>query len=163
MATRTAADPSDHPSDCGSSLVEVIIAASILAAGVLSMAHLFTVAAASNVAARSRTVAMILAGQKVEQLRALEWVDTSPGGTLAQNTSGFVDHLSAGGAVVGLGVQPPPQAVYTRRWSIDRIASSGAFILQVRVLAKGNTGDVGATNGSARRAQVVTVKTRQAP
>jgi Tfp pilus assembly protein PilV len=55
--------------EAGSSLVEAIVAALILAAGVTAMAQLFSIAIASNMRARDRTVALILAQQKIEELR----------------------------------------------------------------------------------------------
>lgn len=123
--------------DDGFSLVEVLIAALVLATGVIAMAQLFAIAAAANVAARSKTVATILAEQKVEQLRALGWPDLAPGGSLSTNAPGFVDHISAGGVVVGVAAQRPSEAVYTRRWTIES-ASADAVIVQVRVVAKGD-------------------------
>lgn len=167
----------------GSSLVEVLIAALIMTTGVLAMVRLISIAVESNVHARSRTIATVLAVQKIEQLRALAWTidpsgaviedastDTSrvpessggtglqrsPGGTLTQNTPGFVDHIDARGAIVGRETQAPPQAVYTRRWSIANAAVDGSLVLQVYVLRK-HTRD----ERSGRDVRLVTVKARK--
>jgi Tfp pilus assembly protein PilV len=115
--------------EAGSSLVEAIVAALILAAGVTAMAQLFSIAIASNVTARSRTVAMILAQQKIEELRI---------GTLSTTSVDSVEHLNGSGAIVGRDSEPPPQAVYTRRWSVEPATSGAeAAVVRVRVTARG--------------------------
>src|SRR5262245_33345785 len=86
----------------GVSLIEVIIAALIMTTGVLAVVRLLTLVTATNLAARSSTVATILGVQKLEQLRASEWtVESVSDDTLEQNIEGFVDHVDASGAVVG--------------------------------------------------------------
>jgi len=59
--------------DRGSMLVEALVATLILTTGLLTMAELVRVAAAANVVAKNRTLAGILAEQKIERLRALAW------------------------------------------------------------------------------------------
>jgi hypothetical protein len=175
-------------SERGSSLVEVLIAALIMTTGVATMAQLVAVATASNSAARRNTVATILAEQKLEQLRALTWaydvaglpvddlstdttttpessggtgLQTSPSSALSQNTPGFVDHIGLDGQIVGRGTQVPRLAVYTRRWSIERVSAAPdtALIIQVLVTVPG------AGSGGGRRergeARVITVKARK--
>lgn len=170
----------DH---AGSSLVEVLIAALIMVTGVLAMVRLTVIAVESNVDARSRTMATVLAVQKIEQLRALAWtidpsgvaiedtstdtttapessggtgLQSSPGDSLTRDTPGFVDHLDARGAIVGRGTQAPREAVYTRRWSIANAADDGSLILQVYVLRKHARDD-----RSGRDIRVISVKTRK--
>ena len=160
-----------------------LIAALIMVTGVLAMVRLIVLAVESNVDARSRTMATIRAMQKIEQIRALVWTidpsgtviedtstDTSsapessggtglqlsPEATLMANTPGFVDHLDATGAIVGRGAQPPPQAAYTRRWSIAPAMAEDALVLQVRVVRK-NARDA----RSGRDITVATVKVRK--
>jgi len=166
----------------GSSLIEVLIAALIMVTGVLAMVRLIVLAVEANVDARSRTMATVLAVQKIEQLRALAWtldpsgvaiedtstdtssvpessggtgLQSSPGDSLTRDTPGFVDHLDARGTVVGSGTQAPAQAVYTRRWSIAN-AADGALVFQVYVLRK-HTRD----GRSGRDTRVVSMKTRK--
>jgi len=116
--------------EAGSSLVEAIVAALILAAGVTAMAQLFSIAIASNVRARDRTVAMILAQQKIEELRT---------SNLSASSSESVEHLNGSGAIVGRDSAPPAQAVYTRRWSVEPVTSGAeAAIVRVRVTARGS-------------------------
>ena len=165
----------------------------VIVTGVLTMAQLLSIATASNVSSRRTTIATILAEQKLEQLRALSWgfdpagvpvsdssADTtvepespiggtglqlSPATALQRNTPGFVDHLSASGRIVGRDGEPPGQAVYTRRWSIEPLSAGpdSAIILQVLVTGSRNRrnadqGNVGRLPGEAR---VVTVKARK--
>jgi hypothetical protein len=173
----------DGCDQAGSSLVEVLIAALIMVTGVVTMVRLIAIAVERNVDARSRTMATILATQKIEQLRALVWtidpsgaevedtstdtstvpessggtgLQVSPSGALSVNTPGFVDHLDATGAIVGRGAQPPPLATYTRRWSIAPAVVDGALVLQVRVVRKNARDD-----RSGRDIKIVTVKARK--
>lgn len=145
----------------GSTLIEALIATLILTTGLLSMAGLVNLAAASNRVARNGTLTRILAEQKIEQLRALAWEldasgapvsdvstdtavlpESSSGGTglqaspysLQQNTPGFVDYLDSGGRIVGGGPQPPASAVYTRRWSIEPMPASAGRAVLIQVL-----------------------------
>jgi len=172
----------------GSTLVEALIAALIMTTGVATMPQLFAVATSANAASRRNTFAVVLAQQKLEQLRALTWAydaagapvqdvttDTStipessggsglqpsPASSLLQNTAGYVDHIDGSGRIVGNGTQIPPLAVYTRRWSIERISPSAdsALILQVLV----TTPTVVAASGRGLRgdARMATIKARK--
>jgi len=148
----------------GASLVEVLVASAILATGVLSLVHLFALSATSNLTAKDTTMATILAAQKVEELRALGSALTeTTGPTLVQNALDTVDHLDAAGAVVGLGPQSPPRAVYTRRWSIARLSSDpeALFVIQVRVFVRGRASDGGGKDGYTRKAQLATLESRR--
>ena len=178
--------------EAGSSLVEVLIAALVVTSGVVTMAQLFSVAIATNLTARRGTVAAILAQQKVEQLRALAFgydaagvpftdtaTDTtrtppaaggtglrlSPLAALRQNTAGFVDHLGGDGRVVGSGAQPPAEAVFTRRWSVEPVPASPDDALVIQVLVTTTSREAVATNGGTNpphgEARVVTVRTRR--
>ena len=180
-------------SEAGTTLVEVMVAALIVLTGVLATAELISLSTAHNLLARNATVATILAEQKLEQLRALAWgfdasglpvsdlaTDTttdpespsggtglrpSPATALQANTPGYVDHVSAGGRIVGRSAQPPATAVYTRRWSIEPVVTSpeGAVVIQVLVSpirdrGGADQGNVGRLPGEAR---VATVKVRK--
>ena len=114
----------------GFTLLEVMVALGLLSCALLAVAPLLMVAARATDASRATTVATNLAAQKLEQLRALAWgfdvdgapveeLGPSPPGSLTTNTSGFVDYLDDGGAWVGAGPSPPPQAVFIRRWSVE--------------------------------------------
>jgi hypothetical protein len=185
---------SRHAGETGSTLIEVICAVAIMATGVLTMAQMFIISTKSNMSSRNDTFAAVLAEQKIEQLRSLTWgfdtqgvpisdfttdVSVSPespvGGTglqpspstaLQQNTSGYVDHVGADGAIIGNGVLPAAATVYTRRWSIEPLPTNpnNTLIIQVlvtpnRVRGQADLGNVARLPGEAR---VITVKTRKA-
>src|SRR5436190_4441281 len=130
----------------GFSLLEVLVATTILAIALSALAQLFAISTKSNVSAKSTTFAALLAQQKMEQLRGLTWgfdplglplTDTTTnitvvpealtGGkgltpsqtnTLAANTAGYCDFLDKSGNSLGDGTVPPTSAIYIRRWSV---------------------------------------------
>jgi type II secretory pathway pseudopilin PulG len=148
----------------GFTLLEVLIAMTLLIGAVASLAQLSAVATSANRVAREATLATFLAAQKLEQLRALDWtvnedgvpssdtttdtaaivepsttgtgLSASPGGSLDTNVAGYVDHLDRFGRVVG-GTVPPEGTRFVRRWSIRPMAAheSTALVLQVFVMA----------------------------
>ncbi len=154
----------------GFSLLEVIVATSILVAGVAGVAPLLIVASRANQSARVTTTASLLAQQKMEQLRALEWArdssgvllsdtDTdlttpfaagsggsglqpSPPGTLDRNVNGYCDFISADGRVVGGGSVSPVGTAYVRRWAIEPLPPhlDEVLLLQVLVTRAGSVG-----------------------
>lgn len=170
----------------GFSLLEVLVATSILAAAIGALAQLPIIAVRANAAARTATAASLLAAQKMEQLRALAWgtdayglpisdistdltvsppragegvgLTPSPGDALLRDTPDYCDFLDANGQSLG-GGPAPPSAFYVRRWSIDALPSSpDALVLQVLVARIGP-----AASTAARRpdtARFVTLKTR---
>jgi hypothetical protein len=161
----------------GSTLVEALIAALVFTTGLLAMAELVRIATTSNVRARSRTVAGILAGQKLEQLRSLAW-EFDLGGlpmsdpelrpsplSLHRNTPGFVDHVDGSGVVVGRDALAPASAVYTRRWSVEALAASSEHVVLIQVLvSRAQSRDAVDTRSVARLpgdARLVTIKTRK--
>src|SRR5512146_915462 len=116
--------------ESGFSLIETLVASLILVTGVVSLAGLFTISTTANRTARGTTFAMVLAQQKMEQLRGLTWgfdvlglplSDTttnvanmpftsdgsglapSPSGTLKADTTGYVDYLDQYGNWIGSG------------------------------------------------------------
>jgi len=152
----------------GATLIEALVATCVLTTGVLAMAKLMTIATTANLSARSSTVAAILAEERVEQLRALGRIglDVSPPSALQRNTPGFVDYVDAYGVSVGGGGEAPPQAIYSRRWSVEPLAghAGSAFLIQVLVTpyrdrGRADQGDVLRLPGEAR---LVTV-TRSLP
>jgi prepilin-type N-terminal cleavage/methylation domain-containing protein len=147
----------------GFSLLEVLVAATVLTVGLAALAQLFLISTRANVSAKSTTTAVILAQQKVEQLRGLTWgfdmlglpvsdymSDTtvnpeaptggtglrpSPPGALETNHEGYCDFLDQYGFSLGGGKTAPRGAVYTRRWSIEPLPANprNTLILQVLV------------------------------
>jgi hypothetical protein len=145
----------------GVALFEVMVALALLTGAIVSLAGLFGLAARSNREARLVVRMSVAAAQKLEQLRALSWasgaqgedvVDVStdisvspeagggpglrpsPPGTLVSDVPGYVDYLDDHGIWVGAGTDPPPAAVFTRRWSVEPLVDSPLDTLVLRAL-----------------------------
>jgi hypothetical protein len=144
-------------------LVEVIVAAALLAGALAVLGQMFAIAMADTTSARIGTVVAVLADQKMEQLRGLRWgfdvlgapiADTtsnialpiqsatggrgllpSPPNSLRSNVDGYVDYIDRFGVVIGGGSAVPDRAMYIRRWSIEPLPASpnNTLILQVLV------------------------------
>ena len=131
----------------GSTLIEVLVAMLVLMSGVMAMAQLFLVAAATNAAARQTTVAATLAAQKVEQLLSTDVAVTPES----------VDHLDASGRILGSQDAPPSDAVYTRRWSIESLTAD-SLVIRVRV---GRSERAGTRLRMSGETQVLTIRRRK--
>lgn len=145
----------------GFTLIEVLVALTLLSGSLLAVARLAGVAGRAAEASKETGVATTLAAQKIEQLRGLAWgmasdgtavadlesnvaewperpsggpgLEYSPPGTLAANTPGYVDYLDASGGWIGSGASPPGPAVFARRWSIEPAGPSAPATLVLRV------------------------------
>jgi prepilin-type N-terminal cleavage/methylation domain-containing protein len=156
--------------DSGFSLVEVMVATTILAISLTALAQLFVVATRSNNIARNGTFTQILAEQKMEQLRGLNWgfdvlglpvsdttTDTSvvpqfatggtglapsPSNTLQASTDGYVDYLDPNGNSLGGGIVVPANTSYIRRWYVEPLPTNpnNTLILQVLVTRRRDRG-----------------------
>jgi len=146
--------------DRGFSLLEVLVATTLLTVAVSSLAQLLFIAARANAGARTTTYAVVLAQDKMEQLRGADITElaVSPPGVLDANTVGYVEYLDASGrSLGGASAVPTAGTVFIRRWSIDPVAGDDGnpdhtIVLQVmvtRALAHGG-------------ARLVSVKTRKA-
>jgi len=122
-------------SEDGFSLIETLVAMVLLVIAVVTLAQLFGIAARSNVASRDATYATVLAGQKLEEFRALgiDVIDPSPPLALTADTPSWVDYLDRFGRPLA-GLQAPRQTVYVRRWSIERADVDGPWMMQVLVI-----------------------------
>src|SRR5262249_44920688 len=135
--------------DLGFSLIEALIASTILLTGLSALAQLFGVSSTSSRRSEVTTSATVLAIEKMEQLRSLAWgfdalglarsdfssdlaafperstggsgLTLSPPGTLTTNTPGYCDFVDVNHQGLGGGVDPPAGAHYLRRWSIDAL------------------------------------------
>jgi prepilin-type N-terminal cleavage/methylation domain-containing protein len=151
----------------GFTLVETLVAISITALALTSLAQLFVIATRANTDARRATFASILAAEKIEQLRSLG-PDLAPAGlsSLSANIPGACDFLDGYGRSLGTGTSPLPGTVYIRRWSVESIASDpDTFVVQVAVFPSLWRGAVDPRASDARSfggAQIATVKTRRA-
>jgi prepilin-type N-terminal cleavage/methylation domain-containing protein len=147
----------------GFSLLETLVALTIMTVALFGLVQLLSVSARSNQVAHSMTMATLLAQAKVEQLRALAWgfdaagiavsdrttdvtivpeqpsggrgLSPSPPGTLEWNVEGYCDFLDSWGRQTGRGTTPPPGTAYVRRWSIELVPTrhENAVLLQVSV------------------------------
>ena len=135
----------------------------VLAIAALTAAHLFVVSVRAVGLARSETMAVVLAAQKMEQLRSLTWrfdgtgslqslsdhstdltrepspgggpgLGPSPAGSLWTNTTGYVDYVDRHGRWVGTGSTPPSSAAFVRRWNVMPLPASPGDSLILRVL-----------------------------
>lgn len=144
----------------GFTLVEVLIAVALLSLAALGSVQLVAVSIQTVAAARTQTLAVLLASARLEELRGLTFefddqglpstdVQTdlsttpagaggpglSPGGSVTANIGGYVDHLDHQGGRIGSGPVPPHGAAYVRRWSIAPSANSpDVLVLEVAVL-----------------------------
>src|SRR6266699_3751406 len=128
--------------DAGFTLVEVMIATTLLAVSLTALAQLFAISVKNNAVAKNGTFSQVLASQKMEQLRGLTWgfdplglpvsdvaTDTavspeaaiggkglapSPTNTLQANTDGYVDYVDPNGNALGGGIVIPDNTAYIR-------------------------------------------------
>lgn len=150
----------DH--QCGFSLIEAVVAAGIVAGAFAALAQMFALSIAHNTSARNGSVEMMLAGQKMEELRALTWgVELSPGGALDRDVSGYVDYIDQESRILAASGTMPAPTVYIRRWSVDPLpASPDALMLQVLVARPPNRAGLAADDDGAR---LVTLRIRKTP
>jgi|SRR5437762_2975008 len=164
----------------GFSLLEVLVATTLMAVGLTALAQLFGVSTRANHSAKTTTYAAVLAQQKMEQLRGLTWgfdnlglpiTDTttdisvipevsnggtglspSPANTLGQNTTGYVDYVDRDGKSLGTGTTVPGNAVYIRRWSVEPLPTNpnNTIVLQVLVTRWRDRGTANTVTGTGR-------------
>ena len=178
----------DAHADHGASLIEALIAVALVCSTITGVAQLLLWSRRAVWSSGAETMAVVLAAQKLEQLRMLTWeIDTngqpitddstdlstaepsaggsglqaSALGTLHENTSGFVDYLDSQGVWRGTGAEPPAGSVFVRRWAILPFAADPlhTVVLHVIVLP---VSDAVAADGrrSSRAAHQTTIRTR---
>ncbi|MES1255635.1 MAG: hypothetical protein ABUS56_08505 [Acidobacteriota bacterium] len=126
----------------GFSTIEALAATTILMVGVAALSQLAVLATARAASARAATMTLLLAEQKMEQLRSAP-VQVSPPGALGADTVGWVDYLDATGrAVAGVAAAPRANAAYIRRWAVAPVPGTGGatFVFQVLVTRWKNRG-----------------------
>lgn len=147
--------------EAGFSLLEVLVATTILTVALTALAQLVAMSTGANSRAKSITYAVLLAQQRMEQLRSLAWgfdavgqpltdlasditvspesaaggagLSPSPPDALRRNIAGHVDYLDGSGVVLGRGGTPPAGTVYIRRWSVAPVDAGDTLVLQVLV------------------------------
>ena len=120
------------------------MAAGLFAALAAGVAQLFAMSARSLVTARHRTSSLVLAVDRIEQLRAGGAPSAPAGGAPTQ-----IEFLSAEGRVLGRGGAAPSGTVYRRVTSVrPRASQPGMLVVSVRVgLGRGR--DEGVSRGAA--------------
>jgi prepilin-type N-terminal cleavage/methylation domain-containing protein len=184
-------DPDFSPDERGFSLIETLVAIALLVTVAVSLAQLFSRGQQSNDRARAFSVAVVLAAEKMEQLRSLSWgfdltglpssdrsadltasperptggvgLRASPAGALDRNIDGYCDFLNASGVSLGGGSSPPLNAAYIRRWAVAPLPADPAngLIIQVRVVG-GAANAVAASRPIAGEARLVSIRSRAA-
>jgi type II secretory pathway pseudopilin PulG len=76
----------------GFTIVEVVLALSIMAVGVIAAAPMFVLAARENAAGGDLGEVGALAVEQLEDLRGQQWYVLQNGGSLQTSVSGFSDH-----------------------------------------------------------------------
>jgi hypothetical protein len=188
-ACRTALTLSElGDSERGVSLVETLLAALLMAAALVALAELVALSVRNGVSARAESFAIVLAQQKMEQLRGLTWsfdtaglpvsdtttdtalaVESPAGGTglslsppdvLEKNTTGYVDYLDQMGNSLGGGPTLPSGTAYIRRWSIEPLPSDPGNTLFLRILVTRRV-DRGSSLGFRDEARLMSIRTRK--
>ncbi len=151
----------------GVSLLEVIVAIGLLSGAIAGLAQLVALATRANLDARATTMSVVLATQKMEQLRAQPDVDRAPsGGSLQDDLHGFSDFFDGVGGPLPANSGRPAATAFVRRWSIVPLPSdpSQSRVLEVRVLRVNGANSAGSRPGrqpdEARLLTVVTGKDR---
>jgi hypothetical protein len=174
--------------DFGSSLVEALTATALVITICTGVALLIVRSAGAIWTTGARSVAVVAAQQKLEQLSALEWrtdaagvhrsdlstdlsvdppdasgsgLQPSPADSLDRNTPGFADFVGHDGQWRGRGSAASPGTAFVRRWSVAAYPRDPAdtIVLTVVVLP------VAEASGRAAHPAVVrlqTIRTRTA-
>lgn len=151
----------------GFSLIETVVAMSIMAVALSALAYLFVMSAQANTDAQRTTFASVLAAQKLEQLRSQSpYLTPQTIDSLSQSVAGLCDFLDEYGRSLPAGTIPPPGTVYLRRWSIASVPSSPVvtLLLQVIVMRPVGAGSLPQPAGDSLffgGAQVATMTTRR--
>lgn len=167
--------------DDGFSILEVLVATTVMTVALSALAQLFTISTRANTSAKHTTYASVLAGQKMEQLRSLTWgfdtlglplsdtttnitvvpesptggkgLSPSPAGALGQNTDGYCDFIDKNGIALGPCSTPDPAAYYVRRWAVEPLPTNpnNTIVLQVLVAQNRSRGTADQTLTTVKR------------
>lgn len=171
----------------GFTLVEVLVATTLLTVAALGGMQLIAFATRMMSAARIASITAGLASGRMEQLRSLRFeydasgarvrdlstnLATEPAGgggpgltpagaaSLDASVNGYADFLDRNGIWIAAGSAPPPGTAFVRRWSIDADPGGDLLVLQVLVRPVAS----GIASGSQRvagEARFVTLRARE--
>jgi type II secretory pathway pseudopilin PulG len=132
----------------GFTLVEAVVAATLVATAAVVLAQLVALGATQSASHRDTSAALVAAQSKLEELRSVTWnytipgsdVALSPAGALFTDTPGYVDHAP----------------LFVRRWAVTRFdpADESVIVIDVCVFAI-------ARRAAAPEACVSTIRTRR--
>jgi hypothetical protein len=133
-------------------LVEVLIAAALLASVCASLPAAFAAAVRGNAAAAQATWTAVLAAQKVEELRSQPFAGLGTGESF--------DLLDAAGRVVDAASASP---AFRRTWRIEpfSVASDQTVVITVVVAPHRRSADHGVDAGGPGATRLVTLRTRK--
>ena len=109
-------------------LIEVVIAVGLLVTLAAGVAHLFVMSARSLVRARHRTSSLLLAVDKLEQLRAGVRTPRTAMGPL-ETRGARIEYLDIDGRLTGRGRTPPSGSMYARVWSVGAVPGSNDVLV----------------------------------
>jgi prepilin-type N-terminal cleavage/methylation domain-containing protein len=110
----------------GFSLLEVLVATTIMVVALVSLAQVLALATALNASAGRTTVAATLASQKLESLRGLSW------DSLQQQVGRSVDYLDRSGLAIDA-----EAAAFTRESIVQPLADDPPNLVGIRVIVRG--------------------------
>jgi type II secretory pathway pseudopilin PulG len=91
----------------GFSLLEALIATTIVAVAAGGLLQLFVISASANRSSHTETVATLLAQEKIEQLRALDWSVDAAGISISDTSTNTAVSPDEPGTGTGLATSPP--------------------------------------------------------
>ncbi len=148
-----------HPSETGFTLVETLVAALVLAFGLMAVTNLLLVAASSNVVANQSGAATASATHMMDVLRSTDWDDLVVGGSLLADTT--VPSPACSGTQVtptsyNCDDSMPGIGLVKTRWQIAAAPGppATARLLQITVSSEG----AGALTGARTRATFTTFR-----
>jgi prepilin-type N-terminal cleavage/methylation domain-containing protein len=123
-------------SEAGFSLAEVLVAMGVMAVGLVSLAQLFALSTRANHSSKTTTFAVMLAQQKMEQLRGLIWgfdtlglpiSDLTTNSSVAPQAAGCPASATAG---AGTGLSPSPAGTLSDNVSgwVDYLDVNGCLL-----------------------------------
>jgi hypothetical protein len=144
----------------GTTLVEALVAVGILTGAVVALAGLASVATRTSAITRERSLATVLARQKMEALsRDVSSLAMSPASAWAEDTPGFVEFLDPHGRVV----RGPGGGAFVRRWSVTPLPSDANLLaIQVEVAACRTPPRAARCGEAATRARLASIRSRVA-
>ncbi len=180
---------SSLPADAGTSLVEALVVAALLCAALSGVAPLLLWSRRAIWGAGTETMAVVLAAQKLEQLRTLDFhvlrdgtlagdestdlsgdepagggtgLRASPAGTLDSNVAGFVDYLDSRGGWRGGGVAPPAGSAFVRRWALVPFPPDPRHAVVLRVFVA-PLAELPAAGSTRHGVHLTTIRSRGVP